>query len=511
MFLPLLCLIASAEISTQKTPHTTRNLVAVPLPFGEVMPQGWLLEQMKHDLQDGITGHFPTINNTTDKRLFVLHNASPDNIPHLKDDANVRGWWSGEHEGYYNDGYFRCSWLAKDEKNKNTAIQRLKDILTSSAEDGYIGIYAKEHRLPDSGPDGELWTQSRIFQALLAYYEATGDKTVLLSVEKAVRMTMDHYGKTGYFSRPKSKDGGVSHGVGYFDTLEWLYRLTGNDYYRQSYILLYKDYAKGDTRDLDMIPANLTDKNSPWKYHTPHTAEGLAAPFIAAAYGAAEYKQAADNILFKFDKYMNPGGGLVGDESINNRPGTFDLAAEYCSLTESISSLNRMDIYQHPFTTADRIERIAFNAAQGGRLHPAATGVTYLSRDNRYETSDKHAERELFSPCHAAAACCALNSTRLLPYYIEGMWMKNPAQTELYARLYGASHVSTRLNNTQVIIEQKTEYPFSDKIRLEITPDKPVNFQLILHIPAYVQTPQIKTPDGMYITKNKDSIIVNGN
>ncbi len=197
------CLAASAAGGGQKTAEKNSPVVASPLPFGEVMPEGWLLEQMRQDLKEGITGQFPSVNKTTEKRLFVRHNARPDNVPHLKDDANVRGWWSGEHEGYYNDGYFRSSWLAGDENNKKKAIQRLDDIL-AAADDGYIGIYSRESRLPDSGPDGELWAQSRLFQALLAYYEASNDKKILHAVERAVKMTMV---KRGIFPGPNQRMG----------------------------------------------------------------------------------------------------------------------------------------------------------------------------------------------------------------------------------------------------------------------------------------------------------------
>lgn len=477
------------------------------------MPEGWLLEQLQMDLAEGIAGHFPQINKTIEHRRFVKHDARPDNIPHVADDDQQRGWWSGEHEAYYADGYFRTAWLAGDQYHTQKAIGRLKAILAAQDRDGYIGIYSREHRLPSKGPDGELWTQSRIFQALLAYYEATGDRNILDAVERAVRLTAGRYmARGGYFSRPGSKDGGVSHGVGYFQTLEWLYRLTGDDFYRSTFLRLYQDYARGDTRDLDMLLSNLADSSAAWTDHTPHTAESLAVPRIAQAYGDTAYRQAAANVLYKIDKYSNPGGGMVGDESIHGRTGSFDLPTEYCTFTETVESMNRMDMYQHPFTCSDRIERIAFNGAQGARLHPAAGAVAYLSLDNRTEArlASRLGDRHLFSPSHTAASCCALNSMRFLPYYIEGMWMKATDGRTLFARLYGACRVETKIGGRTVTVREITDYPFGGKIRFEIFVERPVYFRLALHIPAYVTDEEVSVPAGMRVRRNGASVEIEG-
>jgi hypothetical protein len=104
------------------------------------------------------------------------------------------GWWLGEHEGYYADGLFRLAWLSGRQSVTAAAIARLEDVLAARDDSGYIGVYPADYRLGDQDPnDGELWTQSRMFQALLAWYEATSDQRILSAVDKATKLTLAAY------------------------------------------------------------------------------------------------------------------------------------------------------------------------------------------------------------------------------------------------------------------------------------------------------------------------------
>jgi hypothetical protein len=261
---------------------------------------------------------------------------------------------------------------------------------------------------------------------MLAYYEFTGDRKVLNAVEKAVSLTLAKYPDT-YFCRPgKITDGGVSHGLGLGDTLDQLYRLTGNPVYGNGGVRLYEDYCRGFPED-DTTPAKLLDPNEPWRMHAPHIMEGIAVPQIVATLtGEERYRQAARNILPKLARHTTPGGGLVGDENVRRRPGTGETYTEYCSFTEGAVGLNRFLAYSGDLHAGDRVEHVALNAAQGARTHTVNRAVAYLSRDNQRTTDQQPSIKGKinFSASHAAAACCTLNSTRLLPYYVEGMWFR---------------------------------------------------------------------------------------
>lgn len=508
--LALMVLAACVAVPASATADTVVSPTLTLTRFGETKPSGWLLRQMQADLDDGLAGHYPEISDSVNMREFETHTADQP------DPLGRPGWWLGEHEGYYADGLFRLAWLSGRQSVRTAAIARLEDVLAAQDNDGYIGVYPAGYRFGDEDPnDGELWTQSRMFQALLAWYEATGEQRILGAVDKAAKLTLAAYQYRSYFERLgyATGGGGVSHGVGFSDTLEWLYRLTGDDTYRSGYLWLYADYANSNVRDGDIKPANLSDPDRPWYSHTPHIAESLAMPAIAFAYGgASEYGQAADQVLDKLRRYSNPGGGPVGDEAVGGRIGSFELTTEYCSMTEAVATLDRLAQFRDAMMTGDIAERIALNSAQGARLHPAATAVSYLTADNRLSATATaaFADRLLYSASHQTAACCSLNSTRLLPYYVEGMWLKETGAAGLVARLYGASILDTDIGGTAVHVVEETDFPFSDKLLFTISPGAPLAFRLTLRIPGYAPNAQVVAPAGASISRWSDRFEISG-
>ncbi|HEY2394516.1 MAG TPA: beta-L-arabinofuranosidase domain-containing protein [Rudaea sp.] len=508
-FALIVLLSCNAEPANSQDTEAAASPALTLVRFGETKPAGWMLGQMRADLDDGLAGHYTEISDTVNQREFVTRTADQP------DASGNPGWWFGEHEGYYADGLFRLAWLSARQSVTLAAIARLEDALAAQDNAGYIGVYPLDYRLGAQDPnDGELWTQSRMFQAMLAWYEATGDQRILTAVDKAAKLTLAAYEYRSYFDHPGfAGGGGVSHGVAFSDTLEWLYRLTGDDTYRSGYLWLYADYSNSNVRDNDLTPPYLSDATRPWYSHTPHIAEALAMPAIAAAYGGpGEYAQAADQVLGKLRRYSNPGGGPVGDEAVAGRSGSFELTSEYCSMTETIASLNRLAQFRDAMETGDIAERIALNGAQGARLHPAATAISYLTADNRLSATQTamYGDRLLYSASHLTAACCSLNSTRLLPYYVEGMWLKETGGAGLVARLYGASMLDTTIGGTPVHVVEETDFPFSDKVLFTISPDAPLEFRLTLRIPDYAQGANVIAPAGMNITRGTDRFEITG-
>jgi uncharacterized protein len=205
-----------------KENRAIRELALIPLRAGSVKPEGWIREQMCLDLEKGLAGSYERIWPNVALELFARQERKPGNVKvmHGKVESRQPAWWAGEHEGYWKDAIVRLAFLTDHKPFQNRTKKWMEDIIaTAKKNSGYIGIYRPESRFPREGTDGELWTQSRIFQAMLAYYEFTGDKEVLAAVEKAVSLTLNTYRyEIGtYFGRPGTEDhGGVSHGIGFW-------------------------------------------------------------------------------------------------------------------------------------------------------------------------------------------------------------------------------------------------------------------------------------------------------
>ncbi len=476
----------------QKENVAISELALIPLSAGSVKPEGWIREQMRLDIEEGLAGSYEHIWPNVALELFAKQERKPGNVKIMrgKVEGSQPAWWAGEHEGYWKDAIVRLAFLTDHKPFQERAKKWMEDIIaTAKKNGGYIGIYTPEARYPKEGADGELWTQSRIFQSMLAYYEFTGDREVLAAVEKAVSLTLNTYRKEigTYFGRPGvDNHGGVSHGIGFLDTLEWLYRLTGNEKYREGLLWFYSDYSNNKVRDDDMQLNALLEEGRVFHTHTPHIVEGLHGPQICAALtGGEDFATAAVTALDRLAYHTSPAGNLVGDELVRGRMGTGETLGEYCSMTQGVMAWNRILAWGGSLDVAGQIENTVFNAAQAARFHPKNIAVQYLGRDNQYTASDTVYlnGRTIYAGYHRAAACCTLNSTRLMPYYVDGMWYFLNVEPGLFAMLFGPSTMETSISGVPVKVKEETLYPFDDQVVFLLKADKPVQFKLIIRIP----------------------------
>lgn len=496
---------------------TIGELALVPLRAGSVKPEGWIREQMRLDIEQGLAGSYERIWPNVAFELFAKQERKPGNVKIMH--GNIEGrqpaWWAGEHEGYWKDAIVRLAFLTDNKPFQLRTKKWMDDIVAASKKNGgYIGIYTPESRFPKVGVDGELWTQSRIFQAMLAYYEFTGDREVLDAVEKAVSLTLNTYSyEIGtYFGRPGTDNhGGVSHGIGFLDTLEWLYRLTGNEEYRNGLVWFYNDYSNHKVRDDDMQLKALLEEGRVFHTHTPHIMEGLHGPQICAALtGEQDYLSAASTALSRLAYHTSPAGNFVGDELVHGRMGTGETLGEYCSMTQGVMAFNRILAWGGSLNTASQIENTVFNAAQAARFHPNNTAVQYLGQDNQFAAADTVYlnGRTMYAGYHRAAACCTLNSTRIMPYYVDGMWYFLNGEAGLFAMLFGPSSMETIISGVPVKVKQETMYPFDDQVLFHLTTDKPVEFKLMVRVPEGAGEVMVDAGKDAQIEKNEQYISI---
>ena len=483
----------------------------VRLATGAIRPQGWILEQLRIDLAEGLTGAFDTVTSNVSHELFAAQERRPGTWVTGSRGAREKAWWAGEHEGYWLDGFVRSAILTADARRLEEIEGRVERILRAFARTGYVGIYTPQDRLPDRGFDAELWTQSRIFQALLAWYEYRDDARIPQAVSATVTATIDRYQRSTYFGRPGA-DGGVAHGVGYIDTLEWMHRLTGESWYADAAAWLYDDYcAVGDGFFTDLAARRMRDPRIAWFDHAAHVAEALHFPAIAGALsGRHDILDAAANVHTRLARHTNPGGGLaIGElEFIRGAAGGGHRPSETCANVESAISLGRLAARDPSAWVGDLQERVILNAVQGARLHPSYGAAAYLTRDNRRHAADAdaHAGRELFSPCHEAAACCVLNVPRAMPYYVDSMWYRLTDAPGLAAHLYGPCSVETQVGGVEVRIDELTAYPFSDEVDLIVVTGSPVDFELRLRVPEGSGDPEVRSDVGVRVVREPREI-----
>jgi len=171
------------QVETNRMFYTLEDGV-VPMPeayqrltMSAIKPQGWILSQLTTDATTGMAGNFQQFRPEFGNTSWVTKIGKMDG--------------AGEMAGNWIFGFVQMAYFCGDEAAKTKADAFIQGVLDAQEADGYIGNFEAIYRYSRKGR--ELFNESRIEVALLAYYELTGKPEVLAAVEKAVKLTMSKY------------------------------------------------------------------------------------------------------------------------------------------------------------------------------------------------------------------------------------------------------------------------------------------------------------------------------
>ncbi|MDJ0909537.1 MAG: glycoside hydrolase family 127 protein [Woeseiaceae bacterium] len=482
-----------------------------PLPVGAIKPDGWMLEQMQNDLHTGFVGNLDRL---VPEQMLQDDIYGRDRLTRLVEEKDVGAhstgadwevqflWWNSETQSNWWDGYLRNVLLVEDDELiRERLAPYVRDKLATADPDGYIGIYAPDLRYEHTTENGELWAQASLFRGLLAYHEATGDEEVLDAVRDAVDLTMESLpiGESEPF-KVTDAFAGVGHGLMIVDVLDTLARITGDDRYLDYAVFLFEDYNAHTLPEADIQIDNLLDPDYRFHGHGVHTYEHLRALVIAAEHtGRGDYREALDAYIEKLDDVLTAAGGPIGDEFVLGRHAHASATGyEYCSLQELLHSYSLLLESTGDARWADRIEWLLYNAAQGAR-HPDGRSIAYVKTDNAFQAmghvdmdNPQNEERMKYSPAHRdVAICCVPNAGRIYPYFVQAMYHRTPRGISV--NLFGASEASLKLNDSDVLVRQQTDYPFDYVVRIEVEAD--ADFELRVRMPAWATGGEVEGAD----------------
>lgn len=460
---------------------------------GRLTVNGWLLEHLRRDAQ-GITGNLDLIFPDAGGDIF-----GKDKVEHLED-GYWSSWWPGEVRGNWMEGLVRLAFLLEDKKLLEKANAIVSGILDNQSPDGYIGIYKEGSRYIVTKRFGELWTQSRIMRTLLVYYSNTRQERVLEALKRMADNILANV-TCSVFAVP-DEDGSKGHSLMIIDGLSELYRLTGKTEYRDFCVWLYADYCDHPSEFIqdDLRTVNLLDPQIPFVGHGPHTCEMIRLPLLLYGMtGEKDYLDAFERAMEKLEKNLVLSGSCKSDEFIgtyqstlvmenNDRAKVFggsvplpSVGYEYCSTTNLLFDYMRAEAILGDLSFADRMEWLVYNAGLASK-HPRARMIQYLGADNMYDASAAVNPRFDYSPTHDdAAGCCAANSARLMPAFIEQAFLQK--EDLLLANLY--LPVSLEMESTGLTIRETTSYPFEYTVSFRFSGKGQTRFAL--RIPRYAE------------------------
>jgi Beta-L-arabinofuranosidase, GH127 middle domain/Beta-L-arabinofuranosidase, GH127 catalytic domain/3-keto-disaccharide hydrolase len=460
-------------IVTNRPPLLATPFVALPL--GSVRPLGWLLTQCQLQ-RDGITGH--------SEQLYAS-------------DLGTNSAWLGgtgenwERGPYYFRGLVALAYTLNDLGLKQKAQKWMDWLLDHQQPDGYIG--------PASNND--WWPRIVATYTLKDYYEATADPRV-----PTVLSNYFHYMLINLPSRPLD-DWAKARAGDEMAVALWLYNRNG-DTNLLTLVHLLRQQAYNwpgifTSNDFLLYGTDFQPK------HNVNVEEALKMP--AVYYQLSHQADDRDAVTLGIDNLMrenalsfgiNSGTEfLAGDSSIQG--------VEFCAIVESMLSLETAARITGDPLLADRLETIAYNAMPAATANNIKALQYYTLANNVIAIYGGHGFNEDYANAtlpgpYSGYPCCRFNFQMGWPKFVQNSWAAT-ADGGLAIMAYAPTVVNAMLPGGQAQITEDTDYPFSDRVRLQICVSNSLAFPLVVRIPGWCSNATVVVNGQMQSNVQADS------
>lgn len=457
------------------------------LPLTAIKPRGWLRQQLQIQA-DGLTGH--------------LDEFWPDVGPNS-------GWLGGtgepwERGPYYLDGLLPLAYLLDDARLIAKAKKWVDWTLDHQQSNGAIGPMAPanaDEKLQARYDD--WWPKFVMLKVLTQYQEATGDPRVIPVMTRYFKHHLEESAK-----RPL-RDWGRQRWADELLSVLWLYNRTGDEKLFDLAKVLgqqgrdwkahFSDFKFQQKVDATLFKQYQNQGLSEFALgiHGVNNAMALKTSVVWSQVSKDDTdRKAIYQMLGTLDKYHGqPNGMFSADEHYAGRDPSQGI--ELCAVVEAMFSLEHAIAILGDPLLGDRLEKITYNAQPAtisgdmwSHQYDQQPNQVLCSLEKRPWTSNGP-ESNLFG-MDVNFGCCTANMHQGWPKFAANLWMAT-ADDGLAAVAYAPSEVRTTVNgNVSVSIQEETEYPFRDEIRLIVNPERSVEFPLQLRIPEWATKASLK-------------------
>ncbi|OFX31360.1 MAG: hypothetical protein A2W90_06955 [Bacteroidetes bacterium GWF2_42_66] len=418
-----------------------------------------------------------------------------DSTQRINNFKKAAGLAEGKHEGIYfddSDVYKAMEGIAYSLiNNPNPEYEALLDnwidlIAKSQQADGYLNTYYTLN-LPDQRwtdmEKHEMYCGGHMIEAAIAHHRATGKETFLNVAIKFANHLDNTFGpgkrhwvpgheeielalvKLYHETKDKKyldlahwllEERGHGHGIGGI----WNHKKRGAEYCQDDVPVSEITDIKGHAVRAMYLFTGMTD---------------VAAEKDLPAYVEA-LKRVWDDVVLR-NMYITGGIG----SSLHNEGFTedYDLPNKeaYCETCASIGMVlwnNRMNLFTKDAKYVDVMERCIYNGVLSG-ISLAGDLFFYV---NPLESDGDHHRKRWYG-----CACCPSNVSRFIPSI--GNYIYLVGEKEIFINLYMGNKANTELGNTKLELVQKTNYPWSGNVEIEIKPATASVFSVNMRVPGW--------------------------
>jgi DUF1680 family protein len=371
----------------------------------------------------------------------------------------------------------------------------IADIASAQEPDGYLYTmrtinpgrsWAKERWVNDRyNGSHELYNVGHMYEAAVAYYYATGKKSLL---EVAIK-NADLLCKTFGPGKKEIASGHQEIEIG----LAKLYRVTGDKKYLGLAKFLLDERGKGEkagsTYTQDHQP--VADQQEAVGHAVRATYMYSAMADIAALMGDTAYLRAIDriwdNVVTK-KIYVTGGiGSRSNGEAYGDNYELPNLTAynETCAAIANIFWNYRMFLLHGDSKYIDVLEKTLYN----GMISGVSLGGATFFYPNPLASEGKYERSEWFD-----CSCCPSNVTRFISS-VSGYIYASRGDS-LFVNLFIGNSGKMKVGEQQVAVSQMTDYPWDGQVKIAVSPALPARMTLCVRIPGWARNEAI--PGGLY-------------
>jgi len=475
----------------------TVRKVTIPATFQKNEETGRVknFEVAAGTIRGGICTRFPFDDSDLYKSIEGAANAlRTERDPKFRASVNLligKIWRAQEPDGYL------YTWRSIVNRQKMTG-----DSTPAAVKGAFLGWLDGPRWQNEDKLSHELYNAGHLYEAAVAWYEATGNRNLLDIALKNAELIARDFGPGKLAKAPGHQEIEIG--------LVKLFQTTGD----RRWLDLAKFFidARGYGEEYSQNHLKVKDQRVAVGHAVRLAYMFSGAADVAALTGTHEYDEAMKSVwedIVGSQMYITGGVGATG--SNEGFGGAYDLPnySAYCETCSSIAFLwwsQRMFQLTGESRYLDIVELTLYNALNAGL---SLSGDRFFY-PNPLE-SRKNVERTDWFSC----ACCPPNLTRFFTA-LPGLLYAQKGN-ELYVNLFVASKTDIENTNSKgqkvkVNIRQETGFPWDGLVKIHVDPAKPNTFSLKIRIPGWVKGDVV--PLDLYhfyeFSGNPLSIKVNG-
>lgn len=477
------------------------------LPLGAVKPRGWLLHQLQI-MRNGTTGHLDEVYGKV---------------------KNDNGWLGGKGDGweetpYWLDGATPLAYLLNDPDLQAKVLRYINWTLDNQRPSGYFGPITKWERetgkkltVDDCDKGEDWWPKMIMLKVLQQYYTATKDPRVIPFMTRYFSYQLQSLqrcpvGKWTEWSTARGADNVL--------VAQWLYSLTKKKSLLQLCDLLQSQsfaWSKWmGNRDWVINAAAYQNEKAWMTRHGVNVGMGIKDP-------AVHYQRTGDRNYLQelqtgFHDLMTlhgmPYGVFSADEDLHGNEPT--QGTELCAIVEAMFSLEQVIGITGDSRYMDALERMTFNAL------PTQTTDDYNNKQYFQIANQVHIKRGVFRfslpferemnnvlGMRSGYTCCLANMHQGWTKFASHLWYGTPDRG-LAALQFSPSQTTATVGatNTEVTINESTDYPFGDVVTFEMATKNSVAFPLHIRIPGWCREATLTLNDQPLRTEKGGQVVV---